>query len=167
MFDGARGEMDRLLLDASSRAVCASVDARYLKRRGIGISAYLHAAIESMSIRISKVILLTDDASHAESLTAEFGLEALALPAVTGFLWEQVSLPLFLRKRRPDVHVAGANVGLPLLHPRGTALTVVVHDLIPIRFPLTYLARKPLWGIKYLASTRISLVVADLVIANS
>ena len=44
-------------------------------------------------------------------------------------LWEQVSIPRLLRRYRPDVFLAPYNTA-PVAIPSGTALVVVVHDLI-------------------------------------
>lgn len=143
------------------------VDARYLQRRGIGISGYLDTVIRSLARSGAAIELVTDDAGHARALTGEYGLPAVALPATSGFRWEQRLLPVHLAERRYDAYVAGGNYGLPLRRVPGTALVLVVHDLIPLRMPGTYLVRRPAWAAKYLLSTLASAVSADLVIANS
>jgi glycosyltransferase involved in cell wall biosynthesis len=144
-----------------------SVDARYLKRPGIGISVYLDGAIRSLATAGGEVVLVTDDGAHARSLAARYRLEAASVGARGGFAWEQLALPSYLRGRRPDVHLAGANFGLPLRCPRGTRRALVVHDLIPLRMPGTYLARRPAFAAKYLLSLAASLAAADVVVVNS
>jgi glycosyltransferase involved in cell wall biosynthesis len=144
-----------------------SVDARYLKRPGIGISVYVDGAIRALREDGGAVVLVTDDGGHARELAGRYRLESVALVARGGFAWEQLALPRFLRDRRPDVHLAGANYGLPLRCPQGTRRALVVHDLIPLRMPGAYLVRRPAWAAKYLLSLGVSLAVADLVVANS
>ena len=153
--------------DAPLAGRVVSVDARYLKRPGIGISVYLDGAIRTLATAGGEVVLVTDDGAHARSLAARYRLEAASVGARGGFAWEQLALPSYLRGRRPDVHLAGANFGLPLRCPRGTRRALVVHDLIPLRMPGTYLARRPAFAAEYLLSLAASLAAADVVIVNS
>lgn len=44
-------------------------------------------------------------------------------------LWEQISIPRLLRRYRPDVFLAPYNTA-PVAMPAGTALVLVIHDLI-------------------------------------
>lgn len=145
-----------------------TIDARYLKRPGIGISVYLAALVDTVVGTGARLTLLTDDEEHAGQLRAQWpDVAVTALPARSGFLWEQVLLPRHLRRAAPRVHVAGANYGLPLRRVRPTRLVQMVHDLIPLRMPRTYLVPRPAWAAKYLLSTAISLARADLLVAAS
>jgi glycosyltransferase involved in cell wall biosynthesis len=145
-----------------------TVDARYLKRPGIGISVYLEAAIRALCRSDASVTLLTDDESHAQQLAACYpgaGTATIAQPS--GFRWEQRELRRYLKRFQPDVHLAGANYGLPAFFRGRTRLALVVHDLIPVLMPRLYLTNRPAWAVKYLLSMAAARTAVDLVIANS
>jgi glycosyltransferase involved in cell wall biosynthesis len=93
--------------------------------------------------------------------------EAVWLKKTTWLWWEQVQVARWLADRRPDLWVAPANYGVPLLRPRATKSLLVVHDLIPLLFPRTYLASRLPWAVMYITSLGISLFSADLVTAVS
>jgi glycosyltransferase involved in cell wall biosynthesis len=144
-----------------------AVDARYLKRRDVGIALYLRGLVARLIESGAEVTLLTDDPGHAKDLAAEHRVRAVALPCRSGSVWEQVALPRWLRRDRPRVVLASANYGLPLVPVRGVRRLVVVHDLIPLRLPRLYLGQGLGWLAKYLVSVGITLLVADAVIAPS
>jgi glycosyltransferase involved in cell wall biosynthesis len=144
-----------------------AVDARYLKRRDVGISLYLRGLIARLIESGAEVTLVTDEPGHARDLAEAHQVRAVALPCASGFLWEQVALPRWLRCDRPEVVLAGANYGLPLVPIRGVRRLVVVHDLIPLRLPRLYVRQGLGWLAKYLLSLVITLCVADAVITPS
>ncbi len=145
-----------------------AVDARYLKRADVGISIYLSDLIDDLVAAGARVTLLTDDHAHAEELGVRFpAATSQALVRRSGLVWEQYDLPRHLRRAGYDVHLAGANYGLPLLYRGPTTLALVVYDLIPLRFPRRYMLPRPAWTAKYLMSTLISLVRAQRIIAIS
>jgi O-antigen/teichoic acid export membrane protein len=149
-------------------AVSVSVDARYLKRPDVGISVYVAGVIDRLLESGADLTLLTDAAQHGAQLRRAYpAAEVVVLPARSGFVWEQRELPRYLRRARHGMHLAGANYGLPLTRVGGTRLALVVHDLIPLRMPRTYLFSRPAWAAKYLLSTLISLVRAELVLTPS
>jgi glycosyltransferase involved in cell wall biosynthesis len=144
------------------------LDARYLKRPGVGISRYVEDAVRDLLESGAHVTLLTDDDQHAGALRSAFpSAWTVALPGRSGFLWEQRQLRRHLDLAGYDAYVAPANYGLPLAYRGSTALILVVHDLIPLRLGHVYLPRRPLWAVKYLLSTAISAARADQVIAPS
>src|SRR5579863_10268272 len=145
-----------------------AVDARYLRRPGVGISNYLRSLVDDLLRAGWPLALLTDDESHGEALretypTAEVGV----LLERGGFMWEQRALPSYLRRTRPDIYLAPANWGIPLLYYGTTRLVVIVHDLIPLRLWRRYLFDDLRWSVKYLASTFITAIRADVIIADS
>jgi glycosyltransferase involved in cell wall biosynthesis len=149
-------------------ALRLTVDARYLKRPGIGISVYLDAAINALCRSDASVTLLTDDQAHAEQLAVTYPEAATATIAErSGFRWEQLGLRRYLRQHKPDVHLAGANYGLPAFFRGPTRMALVVHDLIPVLMPRVYLTNRPAWAAKYLLSVAAAVTAVDLVIANS
>lgn|GEM_PF-846541 len=145
-----------------------ALDARYLRRPDVGISVYLRSAIDDLVRAGWHVTLLTDGEADASRLRAAFpGAEAAALRCRSGLAFEQVQILRYLRRHRPDVFVAPANWGVPLLYAGRTVLVVVVHDLIPLRRPAMYLLGDVPWSAKYLLSSMIAALRADWVIANS
>jgi glycosyltransferase involved in cell wall biosynthesis len=144
-----------------------AVDARYLRRANVGISVYLRDLIAEL-LAGYRLVLLTSSDAHARRLRIEYpACDTVVLPERRELVWEQRLLPRFLARARPDAYIAGANRGLPARSPRGTRLILVVHDLIPLRWPVRHLLRDPFRGARYVHGTALSLARADLVIANS
>jgi glycosyltransferase involved in cell wall biosynthesis len=147
--------------------VTVALDARYLKRRDVGISVYLRGMIDRLAEAGVPQVLLTDDRDHARGLAHEHRLRAVALPGRSGMAWEQLRLPRWLRDARPQALIAPANYGLPLVPVRGVRRIAVVHDLIPLRMIRTYFAGDPRWYAKYAISLAITLTVADVIVTPS
>ncbi|TMM02079.1 MAG: glycosyltransferase family 4 protein [Actinobacteria bacterium] len=155
-------------MTASITDVDVSVDARYLQRPGIGISVYVAGVIRQLLDHDARVTLLTDAADHGDRLREDYpGAAVVVLEGRSGFLWEQWTLPRYLRRRGHAVHIAGANYGLPLAPVGATRLVLIVHDLIPLRMPRMYLLSRPAWAVKYLLSTLIALPRAALIVTPS
>jgi glycosyltransferase involved in cell wall biosynthesis len=145
-----------------------AIDARYLKRRGIGISWYLHQAISDLLTAQAGVTLLTDEQSHAAVLLREYpSAHAIALPGRSALHWEQCVLRRHLAASGYDGFIAPANRGIPLTYRGSTRLILVVHDLVPLRLPHLYLLPRPLWALRYLLSLGIAALRADQIIAVS
>ena len=145
-----------------------SVDARYLRRPGVGISRYVSGVIEQLLRSGSPVTLLTDGEDHRPDLERRYpAAGVVVLPQRSGLVWEQWSLPRYLRGSGHVAHVAGANYGLPLVSAGDVHTVLVVHDLIPLRMPRTYIARRPRWAVKYLVSQFTSLFRASSIVAVS
>jgi glycosyltransferase involved in cell wall biosynthesis len=145
-----------------------AVDVRYLKRRGIGISEAIVVVLADLTRAGARVILLTDDPEHAEQLQAEWphaSCEVLA--SKSGFVWEQRDLPRYLRRAAPDVYLSPANWGIPLARTPRTIRVLLVHDLVPLQMPSTYIFPRPAWATKYLLSTFISIYRADVIVTVS
>ena len=114
------------------------------------------------------VVLLTDQAEHGEALRESFpSAEVAVYPCSSGFRWEQWWILRYLYRFRPDIFIAPANWGVPLLYFGRTRLVVLVHDLVPIHLWRMYLFRNLRWSAKYLLSTLITALRSDWVIANS
>ena len=145
-----------------------TVDARYLRRPAVGISVYLADFIAELAGGSYAVTLLTNDPTHARRLGERFpGCEVDVLAERREVPWEQRALPRHLQAAVPDIHLAGANRGLPLRSPPHTRLALIMHDLIPLRMPRSHLLADPFAAGRFLFGTAVSLARADLVITNS
>jgi len=145
-----------------------TVDARYLKRPAVGISVYLHDFITELLHSSHAVTLVTSHPAHVRWLAESFpGADVDLVPGRHSVVWEQVALPRYLHEQQPGVYLAGGNRGLPFRSPSRTRLALIVHDLIPLRMPRTYLLGDPFGAARFLSGTAVSLARADLVIANS
>jgi glycosyltransferase involved in cell wall biosynthesis len=144
------------------------IDARYLRRPGIGITSYVRQGISNLAAAGARLSLITDDAGHRAALRSEFpSASVVVLAERSGFMWEQRSLRRHLDAACYDAYVAPANYGLPLRYRGKTPLLLIVHDLIPLRLPHLYLLGRPLWATKYLLSVGIAAVRADRIVAVS
>jgi glycosyltransferase involved in cell wall biosynthesis len=153
---------------ATLRDRSIGIDARYLKRQGIGISVYLRQAILELLDAGASVTLVTDDTAHPAGLLRAFpAANVVALPGRSGFAWEQRTLRRHLLGSGYDAFIAPANYGLPLGYRGRTRLILIVHDLIPLRLPHLYLLPRPAWAAKYLLSALISALRADHIVAVS
>lgn len=142
----------------------AAVDARCLGRPGIGFYAVARAIVDELAADGWHVVLVTDGAAGASCLGQLYsGAEVVLLPKTTWLWWEQVQVARWLAHRRPDLWVAPTNYGLPLFRPAQVKTLLVVHDLIPLLYPRSYLMARPPWAAMYLMSLGISLGRADLV----
>lgn len=145
-----------------------AVDARFLKRKGIGISRYLMQSVTELIEAGAKVSLLLDDPSWRDELSAEYPASTIVeIPGRHRFLWEQFALRNHLRSTPYDVFIAAANYGLPLGYRGRTRLLLVVHDVIPLRLPRLYLMNDPITAAFYLVSTAIAVFKADRIVTVS
>jgi glycosyltransferase involved in cell wall biosynthesis len=149
-------------------SLTAAVDARCLGRPGIGFYAVVRAIVDELAADGWRVVLVTDKAEGARRLGREYpAAEVVLLPRTTWLWWEQVQVARWLARRRPDLWVAPTNYGVPLFRPSGVKSLLVVHDLIPLLYPRTYLTTRPLWAAMYLVSLGTSLLRADFVASVS
>jgi len=152
----------------ADRGLRVAWDARYLRRRDVGISAYLAAGILQGLNRGWKTHLLTDDPGHAGDLERDFPDASVSVVrARTKSIWEQSAVARHLRVNRYDVFISPANTGLPLLFRGQTRLILIVHDLIPLRYPRRYLLPRPVWASSYVFGLAASLLRADGILCVS
>jgi glycosyltransferase involved in cell wall biosynthesis len=144
------------------------IDARYLKRSGVGISRYVDQAILELLAAGAGITLVTDSEDHAGALRSAYPSAGVAaLSGRVGFRWEQQVLRRHLNAARYDAYIAPGNYGLPFGYRGPTALILVVHDLIPLRLGHIYLIPQPLWATKYLLSVAIACTRARTVVVPS
>jgi glycosyltransferase involved in cell wall biosynthesis len=145
-----------------------AVDARYLRRSGVGIAVVVASMIDELRRSGARLVLVTDDQAAGAALRRAYPDAAVEVVARAMWLWwEQVRLARLLWARKPDVFVAPANVGIPLVHPRRTRTIVVVHDLIPLVLWRHYLMPRVRWAASYVVATACAMVAADDIVAVS
>jgi glycosyltransferase involved in cell wall biosynthesis len=146
-----------------------AVDARFLKRKGIGISRYLAQSVTELIEAGANVSLLLDDPNWCAEMSREY--PAANIVPVLGdrsrLLWEQFALRKHLRGAAYDAFIAPANYGLPLGYRGPTRLILIVHDVIPLRLPRRNLLNSPVWAAFYLLSTGIAVAKADRIVTVS
>lgn len=144
------------------------VDVRWLRQRGVGMSLVIAEMLKELAQPDWTLVLITDDREDARRLRVDHtGAEIVYLRKSTGFWWEQVQLAQWLFKHHPEIFISPANFGLPLIRPRRTRCILVVHDIIPLIYPKTYIFRRPARALRYLLSITISVLVADQIVSDS
>src|ERR1700694_2203429 len=94
-----------------------AVDARYLKRKGIGISRYVAHSVRELMEAGAHVTLLTDDKDHCVQLAEGYaGATSIVLPGPSGFAWEQFALLKHITAAQYDAFIAPGNYGIPLFY---------------------------------------------------
>jgi glycosyltransferase involved in cell wall biosynthesis len=146
------------------RNASVAIDARYINRPGMGIHTYLIALIELLRKRGYKLTFLTDKETDFKLQSGE---QIVVLTASNRFWWEQVTLSKFLRCNSFELYIAPSNFGIPLFGNRRTKSVLVVHDYIPLRFPRTYLLKRPFYAMQFLVSIPLSLYRSDVILTNS
>lgn len=147
-----------------------AVDARYLTKKGIGISRYLAQSVAGLIEAGANVTLLLHDPHSSAKLGAEYPAATIVSVPRNGssrFLWEQIALRKHLRDADYDAFIAPANYGLPLGYRGRTKLMLIVYDLVPLRLPRLHLLNRPAWAALYLVSTGISVAKADRIVTIS
>lgn len=143
-----------------------AVDARYLRRQGVGIAIGVDAVVRALVSAGAEVTLLTD--SELAGLGDRYpSCEVVSLQQPRSIVWEQVALPRFLRRVPMDLYVAPANKGVPLLYRGPTPCVALVHDLIPLRFWPRYLLPRPLFALPYLLGICTTMGRADMILTIS
>jgi glycosyltransferase involved in cell wall biosynthesis len=147
-----------------------AVDARYLTRKGVGISRVLSQTVSELIESGANVTLLLHHPRWYAELNAEYP-DATIMPVLENgnsrFLWEQIALRNHLRNAEYDAFIAPANYGLPLGYHGRTKLVLIVHDLVPLRLPRLHLLERPVWAAFYLVSTAIAAAKADKIVTVS
>lgn len=147
----------------SLHGIDIAVDARYLRRPGMGIYRYLCGGIETLHAAGAQITLLGNqpfDAPVEGVATRVFG-------SPRNLVWEQWDLLRYLRSARHRLYWAPANAGIPLWPLRRTWKLATVHDLVPVVLHREYLRGRPLFAFPYLLATLAVAVSSDTVLTDS
>ena len=148
----------------SGRSV--AVDARYAKLRGTGINRYLHHVVRLLVDAGADVTLLTNFSN--EAFRGEYPhVSWRTFGNSRDIVWEQVSLPRYIRRARYDLYWAPANRGIPLWPTGVTRKVFTLHDLVPLRLYRQYLLRRPLFAGLFFVWTISGVFRSNLVFTDS
>ena len=153
-------------MSTQDAATTVTVDVRYLVNASTGMARYTRDLIDDLLAAGASVELLTDHAPALEALGERFPGARASLCATSGLRWG-AALVRHLGVHRSDVHIAPCNTGLPLRRVRGTRYVLVVHDLIPLRMPRTYLAPDPRSALVHVVKQVLNIHRAHHVFADS
>ncbi len=140
------------------------VDGRYAEGGGGGINRYVHELIQGILASGDIPVVISTKKIAIRYKDTEY----VVLPKKFHWIfWEQIQLPLLLRKLNLDIYHASANSGIPFFLDLPTILTI--HDIIPLsdkgyfdQSKLPYLAK-----ILYVFGIKISLYKSNAVIVTS
>jgi glycosyltransferase involved in cell wall biosynthesis len=152
---------DRQLTD-----VKIALDARYVRRRGMGFHRYVSDAIKLLVEEGASVTLLTNFPS-APYEPAYPGVEWASFGSSHNIVWEQLQLPFFLRHGDFAIYWAPVNDGMPVFPVPRTWKVSTTHDIIPLELPRMYLLRRPWFALPYLLWTFSAILRSDTLITVS
>lgn len=104
------------------------IDGRYAQKNLVGIGKYVKNLAEGLSDKGFECVIFY---SEKPDLRIE-GANTVILKTSNRYYFEQILLPLALRKNKVDVYHATGNSGVPFFSSIPAVLTV--HDIIPLEF---------------------------------
>jgi glycosyltransferase involved in cell wall biosynthesis len=134
------------------------VNARFLTRRITGLERYAIEMSRQLKQLRPELKFVAPKNVLDRALAAELGVECFG--RLTGHLWEQIELPMFLRREGRPLLVSLVNTG-PVHY---TDQIVVIHDLAFLRNPAWFSRSAALW-FKFLVPRVIS--VSSVVVTDS
>ena len=134
------------------------VNARFLTRRITGLERYaIEISRQMKKIRPSLSFVAPKNILH-ESIAEELGVERYG--KLTGHLWEQIELPVFLRRKNNPLMLNLVNTG-PLWYRNQIT---VIHDIAFLRNPEWFSRSAAMW-FKFLVPRVIN--ASSLIVAQS
>jgi len=104
------------------------IDARYAEDNFTGIGKYIFNLALNLSQKGNEVVLLYS--KQPKQKIEGKNIYSKILFFRNKFLFEQLSLPIYLKKEKIDIYHAVGNLGVPVFSPCPSVLTV--HDIIPL-----------------------------------
>lgn len=140
-------------------------DGRYAERDLVGVGKYIKFLLQELNKRgINCVIFYSGKPKFA---IYGKNIKSIILPTKNRYIFEQIALPLALKKEKVDLYHALGNVGIPIFCPVLAVLTV--HDIVPLEIG-DYFSYSPtpfLSKFSYLFRLKSSLLRAKRVITVS
>jgi glycosyltransferase involved in cell wall biosynthesis len=158
--------MEEQKSDRRLTAVKIALDARYVRRRGMGFHRYVSDAIKLLVEEGASVTLLTNFPS-APYVSSYPKVQWATFGSSHNIVWEQLQLPFFLRRRDFALYWAPANNGMPVFPVPRTWMVSTTHDIIPLQLPRMYLLQRPRFALPYLLWTFSAILRSDTLITVS
>lgn len=138
-------------------------DARYAEGDLVGVGKYIQSLVTGVAESGQTCIVFYS----REPKVKIPGTTAVILNSSNRYHFEQVLLPLALKKYKVDLYHATGNVGVPLFCPVPAILTV--HDIIPleIKYYFSYSPIPFISKISYISRLRSSLYKASKIVTDS
>ena len=106
-------------------------DGRYAEGDLVGVGKYITSLINQIAQKNIKCFIFYSK-KPKYPLTGK-NISSKILSSLNRYTFEQISLPRALIKEKVDIYHALGNLGIPLVSPVPSILTV--HDIIPLMFP--------------------------------
>ncbi len=131
----------------------------------MGIHNYLRDAIQILGDEGGDITLLTNGDTETVHDIQDVRWETFG--SRRDIVWDQFSLPRYLRRRSFDYYWAPGNNGIPWVSTGRTIKVSTTHDIIPLRLPRVYLYRRPGYALPYLVWTAAAILRSDVLITDS
>jgi len=140
-------------------------DGRYAEGDLVGVGKYINSLINQIAKKNVECVIFYSKKPKA-TLEGK-NISSKILPSINRYTFEQISLPRALKQERVDIYHALGNLGIPLVSPVPSILTV--HDIIPLMFPdyFKYSKYGFLTKFSYLFRLKSSVARAKKIIADS
>lgn len=140
-------------------------DGRYAEGDLVGVGKYIVSLINQIAKKNVECTIFYSRKPKYPIMGKN--ISSKILPSLNRYTFEQISLPRALRQERVDIYHAVGNLGIPLVSPVPSILTV--HDIIPLLVPdyFKYSKYGFLSKYSYLFRLKTSLVKAKKIISVS
>jgi len=140
-------------------------DGRYAEGDLVGVGKYIASLINQIAKKNIECVIFYSQKPKYPIIGKN--IFSKILPSLNRYTFEQISLPRALKQEKVDVYHALGNLGIPLVSPVPSILTV--HDIIPLLFPDYFKYSKYGFFSKYSSLFRLktSLIKAKKIISVS
>ncbi len=140
-------------------------DGRYAEGDLAGVGKYILKLAVGLSKKGVKVVIFYSKKPKFE--IKEKNIYSKILPVQNRYIFEQILLPIALKKEKVDLYHAPGNVGIPIFCPVPAVLSV--HDIIPLEIKdyFSYSPAPVLSKLSYLFRLKTSIFKADKIVVVS
>jgi glycosyltransferase involved in cell wall biosynthesis len=140
-------------------------DGRYAEGNLVGVGKYIKSLILELDKHSTECVVFYS--RNPKYKISGKNIKSVILPHTNRYFFEQIDLPVALRKEKVDIYHALGNIGVPLSCPVPAVLTV--HDIIPLEIKdyFSYSPAPVLSKLSYLSRLKSSIVKAKRIITVS